>query len=450
MSAKAPVKLDYEPRGQFVAFHQREQRWAALVCHRRAGKTVACVHELVIRACYTSKKNARYAYIAPLYKQAKDVAWQYLKEATKDIAVETRESDLRIILPNGAWITLYGSDNPDALRGIYLDGVVLDEYGDCRPSLWTEVILPTLADRKGWAVFIGTAKGKNHFYHTVEKARLNENWFLMILKASESGLLDQEDLLEFKGMMEPAQYDQEFECDFTAAVKGTYYADVIQTMESDGRIGPEAASYDPSLPVFASMDLGRTDSSAVWFWQEPEGDDFIHVINYWELTQRVAEDFIDYFKNSCPYELETVWVPHDAKAHTFQSRRSTIEQFLDAGIPAKLVPSIKRQQGIDAARLMLQKCRIDTAMCYEGVEALRAYRREYDERTKTYRDNPLHDWASNGADSFRYLSLVARQKGVKIEPSKPADLNKPPEYQLEELFKSNESAQRLSVISRRI
>ena len=128
--------LDYVPRQAFRPFHQRSERWAALVCHRRAGKTVACIHEAVVRALYTNKKNARYAYVAPYYKQAKDVAWQYLKEATKGIAVETRESDLRVILPNNQWITLYGADNPDALRGIYLDGVILDEYGDCRPSLW--------------------------------------------------------------------------------------------------------------------------------------------------------------------------------------------------------------------------------------------------------------------------------------------------------------------------
>ncbi|GAF81088.1 unnamed protein product, partial [marine sediment metagenome] len=143
------IKLAYEPRVQFDAFHSRRQRWSTLVCHRRAGKTVACINDIHTRALYTQKKSARYAYIAPYYRQAKDVAWEYLKEACRDTAVKVRESALRVELFNGAWVTLYGADNPDALRGLYLDGVILDEYGDCRPSLWGEVVLPTLADRKG-------------------------------------------------------------------------------------------------------------------------------------------------------------------------------------------------------------------------------------------------------------------------------------------------------------
>ncbi|MBQ60517.1 MAG: hypothetical protein CMQ19_00430, partial [Gammaproteobacteria bacterium] len=200
----AEFKLKYTPRDHFLPLHQRDKRWSSLVCHRRAGKTFACVNEAVIRALYTPKENARYAYIAPFYKQAKDVAWTYLKDATEGIAVEVRESDLRVVLPNGAWITLYGADNPDALRGIYLDGVILDEYGDCRPSLWAEVILPTLADRRGWAAFIGTPKGKNHFYHIHQTAVSDPEWFSMTLKASESGILAPDDLKQLQGLMEQA------------------------------------------------------------------------------------------------------------------------------------------------------------------------------------------------------------------------------------------------------
>ena len=167
----AEIKLDYTPRTQFIAFHQRALRWSCLVCHRRAGKTVACIFELIIRALYTTKKNARFAYVGPFRKQVKDIAWQYLKEGIRGIAVEIRESDLRIILPNGAWVTLYGADNPDALRGLYLDGVVIDEFADVRPALWGEVILPALSDRKGWAVLIGTIKGKNHLWQRLLHAQ---------------------------------------------------------------------------------------------------------------------------------------------------------------------------------------------------------------------------------------------------------------------------------------
>ena len=183
------IRIEYEPRQQFIPFHQREQRWACLVVHRRGGKTVACINDLGARALYTTKQNARYAYLAPFYRQAKDVAWAYLKQYLKPAITKVRESELRVELINGSWITLYGADNPDALRGIYLDGVILDEFGDCRPSLWGQVILPTLVDRGGWAVFIGTPKGKNHFYKIAQRSKLEPGWFNLTLKASMSGII---------------------------------------------------------------------------------------------------------------------------------------------------------------------------------------------------------------------------------------------------------------------
>ena len=150
--AQTARNLDYNPRPPFVKMHQRSQRFGSLVCHRRAGKSYSAIHESVIRALYTPKEDARYAYIAPFRQQAKEIGWIYLKHAARPFIKsekDIRESELRVRLVNGAWVTLYGSDNPDALRGIYLDGVILDEFGDCRPNLWHEVILPTLTDRQG-------------------------------------------------------------------------------------------------------------------------------------------------------------------------------------------------------------------------------------------------------------------------------------------------------------
>lgn len=124
-----------------MPLHTRKQRWAVVVAHRRAGKTVATLNDLVSMALYTEKERARYAYIAPFYSQAKQIAWDYLVHYTASVAVKVSISSLSIDLFNGARITLYGADNPDALRGVYFDGVVIDEYGDCKPSLWTEIIL---------------------------------------------------------------------------------------------------------------------------------------------------------------------------------------------------------------------------------------------------------------------------------------------------------------------
>ena len=179
-------KLPYNPRAPFIDFHNRANRWAVLLCHRRAGKTVAAVNELVVRAIYTQKHNAQYAYIAPYRQQAKNIAWTYLKEAVEGLAVEVRESDLTVILPKGQRISLYGADNPDSLRGLYFDGIVVDEMADIRPSLWQEVMLPTLADRKGWAVIMGTPKGKgNKLYEFYELAKKDPSWFSLTLKASK-------------------------------------------------------------------------------------------------------------------------------------------------------------------------------------------------------------------------------------------------------------------------
>ena len=407
-----------------------------MVCHRRAGKTVGCINDIVAKALHTPKKNARYAYVAPYYRQAKDVAWTYLKDATDGIATKVREADLRVELPNGAWITLYGADNPDALRGLYFDGVILDEFGDCRPALWAEVILPTLLDRKGWAVFIGTPKGKNHFYHMNEQSKREDNWFHMTLKASESGLIDEEDLAEIRGQMTEDQYMQEMECSFEAAVMGTYYASQIAKMETDGHMAIHPPDY--TSPVYVATDLGFTDSTAMWFWQlAPDG---LRIIDYEEANGEALPYYFDMLDQK-KYEYETIWLPHDAKAKSLQTGRSTIEQFLEAGYPCRIAPKLAVQHGIDAARKVLPMCHFDQIACYDGIEALRAYRRSYNEVSKQFSKVPVHDWSSNGSDAFRYLALVT-QEHLQLAPrevkvSEP--LLKAPEYTLDELFKDNEN-----------
>lgn len=430
MAAAQQIEFKYTPRPQFEAFHARTARWACMVCHRRAGKTVTAIGELSIRALHTKKKNARYAYIAPIYRQAKDVAWQYLKDGLKDIAVRVRESALRVELPNGAWITLYGADNPDALRGLYLDGVVMDEYGDSRPSLWGQVVLPTLADRKGWALFIGTAKGKNHFHQIYERSKTEPGWFSLTLKASESGILEPDELLEMKRQMTDEEWEQEMECNFNAAIRGTYYASIISELELRKQIAPGAAQYDPGLPVKVAADLGRSDSTAFWFWQElPHG---FAIIDYYEHQGVHLDHYIAMLKTR-PYRYEEIWLPHDAKAETLQTKRSTIEQMLDAGLPCRIVPRLKRQHGIDAVRKILPRCWIDQSACFTGVEALRAYSRSFNERTKSFDDLPKHDWASNGADGFRYLSLVCQDAAQEMPNPARADTYAP-QYTLDALF----------------
>lgn len=430
------ITLDYQPRAQFEEFHSRSNRWSCIVAHRRAGKTVACINDVVTRATYTQKKNARYAYIAPFYRQAKDVAWVYLKEATEQLmkpGAKPRESELRVELFNGAWITLYGADNPDALRGLYFDGVILDEYGDCRPSLWGEVILPTLNDRKGWAIFIGTPKGHNHFWEIKKRAQKEDTWFFEELKASKTGIIDQEELKEIRAQLTEDQFNQEYECDFDAAVQGTYFANILQEM-SDDRFG--VFPHDPDQPVHVAADLGFTDSSAYWFWQNsPDGP---VIIDYEEAHSEPLQYYFDLL-NYKSYEYEEIWLPHDARAKSLQTGRSTIEQFLDAGFPCNIAPKLSLQHGIDAARLVLPKCHFNVETTNDGIEGLRAYRRQYNEITKAFTDKPLHDWSSHPSDAFRYFALVMRESIAPSRPKQSRPVFEAPKYTLNDLFEDRES-----------
>jgi len=429
------LKIDYTPRSAFIEFHQRNTRFTAMCCHRRAGKTVACIGDLITRAVYTQKPKAKYAYVGPFRQQAKEIAWEYLKSMSEEVRKGApRESDLRITLLNGSTITIYGADNPDSLRGLYFDGMVIDEYGDCRPSLWGDVLLPTLLDRRGWAVFIGTMRGKNHFFQTLERARETGSWYHKILKASESRLISDEDLAEARAEMSEAQYAQEMECDPNAAVQGTYYANILAKMEGDGRIGDYG--YNPDEMVFVSADLGYTDSTAFWFWQlDSEGP---VLIDYEEADSESLEFYFDMLKNK-PYDYAEVYLPHDAKAKSLQTGRSTVEQFLGQGFNCQVVPKLAVQHGIDAGRLMLPQCRINKESCYSGIEALRAYRRSFNEKTQQYSNNPHHDWSSNGSDAFRYFALVTDNKKTALEVEKEHDdLILPPEYTLNELFKERD------------
>lgn len=220
-SAASPVRrrveTGYTCRGAFRAFHQREQRFAVLVCHRRAGKTVATINDLVDAALRCTLSAPRYAYIAPLHSQAKDIAWDYLKRYTAAIpGSEVHEGELRVDLLGDRRIRLYGADNPDKLRGLYLDGVVLDEPAQMKKAMWEEVLRPALADRKGFAIFIGTPKGRDWFYETYRRAEKSEEWFTLLLKASESQILSPEEITAMTADMPPAIIAQEMECSFEA------------------------------------------------------------------------------------------------------------------------------------------------------------------------------------------------------------------------------------------
>jgi hypothetical protein len=414
---------EYKPRDCFVPLHNRNKRWAVVVAHRRAGKTVAACADLVIGALETALPRPQFAYLAPFRAQAKMVAWTYLKELTKDLwSKPPNESELRLSINNGhggeSTIYVAGADNPDALRGLYFDGVVLDEFGDLRPSAWYSVLRPALSDRKGWAVFMGTPRGKNAFWNIREEARINPNSHLLLeLPADKTGILDAEELADARAQMTEDTFAVEYLCSFDAAVPGAYFAKLIGDAFEEKRVGKFPV--DPEFKVNLVADLGYTDSCSWWGWQEmPDG---YRIVDFMEDDNQPIKHYIDWVK-SRPYKVGEVYLPHDARAKSLQTGKSIIEQFLQNGIQPKLVPEMSLQDGIEAARLILPDCWFDEEPTYDGLDHLRAYMREWDEKTQTYRNKPKHDQHSHASDSFRYLALAARKAvrktkgGHKITP----------------------------------
>lgn len=407
---------EYQPREVFKPLHNRDKRWTVVVAHRRAGKTVAMCADLVLGALETSLPKPQFAYLAPQRDQAKRVAWAYLKDLTRPLwSKQPNESELKLTIHNGhggeSTIYVAGADNYDALRGMYFDGVVLDEVGDIRPSAWYTVLRPALSDRRGWAIFAGTPKGKNLFWNLREEARLNPKTHMLVeLPASKTGIIHPDELHDAKAQMTPEAYEVEYECSFDAAIPGAYYAKQIGEAYEAGRIG--AHKLDPELPVNLVADLGYTDSCSWWGWQEtPDG---YRIVDFYEDDNQAIGHYINWVKTR-PYKVNKVFLPHDARAKSLQTGKSIIEQFLANGIQPQLVPEMGLQDGIEAARLILPDCWFDEEMTYDGVDHLRAYMREWDERTQTYRNKPKHDQHSHAADSFRYLALAARKAVRKAQ-----------------------------------
>lgn len=411
--------LPYVPRSQFRAFHGRSQRWAAIVAHRRAGKTVATLNDGIKRAITDGKPDGRYAYIAPFYSQAKAVAWDYLKRYSSPIATKFSETELSVELMNGARLRLFGADNPDALRGIYLDGVMLDEFGDMRPTVWTHVIRPLLSDRKGWATFIGTPKGKNQFWEVFDNAGRDPAWFQLELRADKTGILDAEELADARRSMSEDAYAQEFLCSFDAAIQGAVYGRQINEIIAKGRV--HEFDVDRALPVHTSWDFGYGDATAIWFWQIAR--DEVRLIDYYEKNNEAISHYVELLKDKA-YRYGEHWVPHDGN-NKLQAAggRSLVEQAYDLGVKMRVIPATTQANSIEAARMTLADCWFRESTTREGLEALKQFQFEFDEDKKTFRDKPRHDWTSHAADAFELMARVWREQKLPEKPKPPRFLN---------------------------
>jgi hypothetical protein len=340
------------------------------------------------------------------------VAWGYLKQYAAPISQQANEQELEITLVNGAKIRLFGADNADAMRGLGFDGVLLDEFGDFKPSVWGSIIRPALSDKQGWAVFMGTPKGKNQFWDVYQTSRMNpEEWFSLRLKASDSGILPQSEIDAVKAQISEDQFMQEYETNFEAAIIGAFYGVEMRMAADDGRI--TEVKYDPSLSTYTAWDLGYRDDTAIWWYQVVKGE--IHIIDYHSVSGASIPEIAKVVLKK-PYHYMKHYLPHDARAKTLAAQgKSIIEQlgeFLGLSNLA-IVPDLSVQDGIQAVRMTLPRCYFDEEKCLEGIEALRQYQREWDEDKKSFRSSPKHDWTSHGSDAMRMLAIAWRD-----EPSK--------------------------------
>ncbi|MFG1340381.1 hypothetical protein [Xanthobacter autotrophicus] len=371
--------------------------------------------DLVDAALRCEKENPRFAYVAPFYTQAKDIAWSYIKQyGTRIPGAATNESELRLDLPNGGRVRLYGAENYDRLRGLYLDGIVLDEYADMDPRVWPEVVRPALSDRRGWATFIGTPKGRNGFFDIWEHAQSSPDWLALMLRASETRLVEEDELADARLTMTPEQYEQEYECSFDAAIVGAYYASLIADAERAGRIGE--CKVDLAQPVHTAWDLGIGDSTAIWLWQAAPGG--LRVIDFIESHGKPLSFYVGELQaRGHAYGID--FVPHDARARELGTGRTRVETLLGLGRNPSVVPMHTLDDGINALRQMFPRMWFDATATRDGLEALRQYRTDFDEKLKVFRDKPRHDWTSHAADAARYMAMAFREMTQAAQKPKP-------------------------------
>ena len=440
--------IEYKPREQFLPLHNRKQRFAVINTHRRAGKTVALVNDLIFGGLECRLHKPQLAYVGPTYSQAKRVAWAYLKDfAEPYLSKPPQEAELKVTLKNDATIYVLGADNADSLRGMYLDGCVPDEYALFRPAVFSQVIRPALSDRNGWAIFASTPRGKNLFYDVVQIAKKNPaEWYSLTLKASESGIIPQSELAALRRDMDPEEYAQEYECSFDSALKGAIYADEVNTMFSEERCVPSGL-YDPNLVTHCAFDLGFTDATVCIFFQIGK-DGTIRIVGCVVTQGKDIFFHIDKL-NSFSGELGEIWLPHDARAKNLQTGRSIVEQFIKENYRPNIVPEHKVRDGISSVRRAFPRIYVDEGATGELVEAMKAYRRRWDDNKLMFDDAPYHDWASDYCDCLRYVIIAAQKMGFKTNWKQiESSAEKTSEFNLYNLFEDNEA--RISNAAQRI
>jgi hypothetical protein len=401
------VEIPYSPRSHQRRVHGliEANRFAVLVQHRRAGKTVLAVNDSIKAILSCPHRHAQGLYVAPFRNQAKRVAWKYYLHYTRNIPGMTyNQTELSIGFANGATIMLGGADAPDVYRGMYFDHVVMDEYAQFPPRLWTQVIRPALADRQGRMLCIGTPAGRNSFFRMYKDAEGLEGWCRDYLPVSMTNVLDPKELAAIRREMPANEYAQEFELSWTAAITGAIYGKEMSEAESEGRI--TKVPYDKALLVHTSWDLGIRDS-IVWLWQVAGSE--VRAIGCRHYEGRSLPDIIADLR-TLPYQWGDHVAPHDIAVREYGTGVTRLEQAQGLGWDFEVCPMIPVEDGINAFKSLIPRVWFDQVACADGIEALIQYRVDYDEIDRVFSTKPAPDWTRHPADAARMFA-VAKGRG---------------------------------------
>jgi hypothetical protein len=413
------IPYNWEPRDyQLPLFQAMESgvKRAACIWHRRAGKDLAALAYTTVAAM---ERVGIYWHLLPTLAQGRKVIWQgqtndgrkFLDLWPKGLVTKVRNDEMRLELANGSSWQVVGSDNYDSLVGSNPIGVVMSEYSIALPAAW-DFISPILAANGGWAMFLYTPRGRNHAWDLYDMARHNPEWFDTLLTVEDTDAIDMSVIDEERASgRDEALIQQEYYCSFEAPRQGAYYAEQMMACDNENRIG--AVAYDPHVPVETWWDLGIADSTVMWFAQRVGKE--IHLIDYYEASGEPLDHYVKAIQGR-GYVYSDHVLPHDVKARELISGKTREEVLRKLGIKPSVVKGHLVQDRIEATRAMLSRCWFDRDKCQKGIEALRAYRHEWDERNEVYKARPLHDWASHGADAFGYGAMHAVTEAPNWKP----------------------------------
>ena len=318
------------------------------------------------------------------------------------------DAEMKIRFKNGSIWQCVGSDNYNSLVGANPIGVVLSEYSLGDPAAWN-YLRPILAENGGWAIFPYTPRGKNHGFDLYDMAKDEPDWFCERLTVGDTGIISQKAVdAERRSGMSDEMIQQEFYCSFEGILEGSYFGKEIQKAEDDGRI--TTAPYDPLLKVHTAWDLGVGDATAIWFIQHHGRE--VRVIDYHEASGEGLPYYARVLQEK-GYLYGDHIAPHDIEVRELGSGMSRIEIAKDLGIKFTVAPKVSLDDGIEAVRGVLPRCWFDKVKCKRGLDALRAYHKSWDEKRQTFMQRPYHDWASHGADAFRYYAVASRNLGPR-------------------------------------